>query len=358
MNPKVTVIVASYNNSKFLPACLDSLYHQSYTNFEVLVVDDCSTDDSYEICRNYLKRNRLFRVIRLNKNYGITYVRSIGLKEATGEYIAVLDSDDVATPNRLSSQVNWLDSHPDTVLVAAYYGVIDSGGKIIKHSKKVPIDDTSIRWWLTFGNCLIHSTVMYRKELALSCGGHDTSFVHGEDIELYSKLMTLGKIEAIPEVVSYWRSHKKSFSKLIASDEREKEYVAVVSRSIRLQTSQEVNFDVAAAVFYNSKRPAKSNLVFSAGIDVLIQTFDHFYRLGKKSYFQKQILARCFLKHLSRLRKRNQKQTWWKSGKNDLTRALKLLLLEKKYRWYFDRKLLTNLKLIDLIQLIKVSFIR
>jgi glycosyltransferase involved in cell wall biosynthesis len=358
MNPKVTVIVASYNNSKFLPVCLDSLWQQTYADFEVLVVDDCSTDNSYEICQNYSRRDHRFRIIGLDKNHGITHVRSIGLKKASGEYLAVLDSDDVASPNRLANQVKWLDSHPDTVMIAGYYGVVDSDGKIIKHCKKVPVDDTSIRWWLTFGNCLIHSTVMYRREVALVCGGHDTSFVHGEDIELYSKLLTHGKIEAISEVVSYWRSHKKSYSKLIASEEREQDYLKVVKRSIQLQTGQKVNMDVAAAIFYNSKQPAKSHLVFRAGIDVLIHAFNHFYQVGEKSNFQKQILAKCFIKHLSRLRKRNRKQAWWKDGKKDWTRALKFLLFNRKYRWYFDRKLLANLKMIDLIHLLKISFIR
>lgn len=357
MNPKVTVVVASYNNSKFLPACLDSLYRQNYVDFEVLVVDDCSTDNSYEVCQNYIEHDRRFRLIRLKKNHGITFVRSIGLKEASGEYVAVLDSDDVAAPKRLVNQAGWLDSHSDTVLVAGYYGVIDSNGKIIKHRKKVPVDDTSIRWWLTFGNCLIHSTVMYRKEIALASGGHDTSFIHGEDIELFSKLITYGEIEAIPEVVSYWRSHKKSFTKQIASEERERDYLAVVNRSIQLQTMQEVNMDITSAVFYNTKRPAKNKLVFSEAIDVLIRAFDHFYHPGERSNSQKQILARCFIKHTSRLRKRNQKETWWRIGKNDWTRALKYLICKKDYRWYFDRKLFTNLKLIDLFHLIKISFI-
>ena len=214
MPPKVTVIVASYNNARYLPACLDSLLHQTFSDFEVLVADDCSTDNSLEICQQYSKRDPRIRVITTEKNQGVTYVKHLGLKEATGEYIAVLDSDDVALPQRLEKQAAWLDSHPDTVLVAGYYGVIDANDRVIKRQKKAPIDDTSIRWWLTFGNCLIHSTVMYRGKPALDCGGYDVSFFHGEDIELYAKLLTVGKFEALPEVVSYWRSHRSSVTKL------------------------------------------------------------------------------------------------------------------------------------------------
>lgn len=356
MKPKVTVIVASYNNARFLPACLDSLLSQTFPDFEVLVIDDRSTDNSLEICQQYSKRDPRIRVITTEKNQGVTFAKHLGLKKAHGNYVAVLDSDDVALPQRLEKQVAWLDSHIDTVLVAGYYGVIDANDKIIKHKKKVPVDDTSIRWWLTFGNCLIHSTVMYRRAPALVCGGYDVAFVHGEDIDLMSKLLTLGKFEAIPEVMSFWRSHRSSVTKYVASEERERYYVALVKRSIQLQTRQDVDLDVAAAVFYNTKTPAKNEAAFGAGIDLLIQAFNYFCNSEQKSTSEKKALARCFIKHLSRLRKRNKKQAWWSSGKNDLYKALKFLQIEKRYRWYLDKKLFTNLKLIDLVQLIKISF--
>ncbi|MCU0645393.1 MAG: hypothetical protein MUC94_14195, partial [bacterium] len=241
-------------------------------------------------------------------------------------------------------------------LVAGYYGVIDANDKIIKHKKKVPVDDTSIRWWLTFGNCLIHSTVMYRRAPALACGGYDVAFIHGEDIDLMSKLLTLGKFEAIPEVMSFWRSHRSSVTKYVAAEERERYYVALVKRSIQLQTRQEVDLDVAAAVFYNSKRPAKNEAAFGAGIDLLIQAFNYFCNSEQKNTSAKKALARCFIKHLSRLRKRNKKQAWWHQGKNSWIEALQFLVNERGYRWYLDKKLLTNLKLVDLVQLIKISF--
>jgi glycosyltransferase involved in cell wall biosynthesis len=358
MPPKVTVIVASYNNARYLPACLDSLLHQTFTDFEALVVDDCSTDNSLEICQQYSKRDPRIRVITTEKNRGVIYTKHLGLEEAHGDYVAVLDSDDVALPQRLAKQAAWLDSHPDTVLVAGYYGVIDANDQVIKRQKKAPLNDTSIRWWLTFGTCLIHSTVMYRREPALACGGYDIAFVHGEDIDLMSKLLARGKFEAIPHVMSYWRSHQSSVTKYVSSEERERDYVALIKRSIQLQTKQEVDLDVAAAVFYNTKRPAKNAAVFKAGVETMIRAFDYYYHSEEKSPAEQKALARSFIKHVSRLRKRNKKQAWWSNGKSDWTRALKFLISEKGYRWYLDKKLFTKLKLIDLFQLTKISFTR
>ncbi|HEX9971692.1 MAG TPA: hypothetical protein VGD14_06440, partial [bacterium] len=169
-------------------------------------------------------------------------------------------------------------------------------------------------------------------------------------------LLTLGRFEAIPEVMSYWRSHQSSVTKHVASEERERDYVTLVKRSIQLQTKEEVDLDVAAAVFYNTRQPAKNAAVFTAGVETMIRAFDYFYHSSEKDISEKKALARCFIKHLSRLKKRNRKQAWWSNGKNEWTKALRFLLLEKSYCWYLDKKLLANLKLIDLVQLINISF--
>ncbi len=355
MPPKVTVLVASYNNARFLPACLDSLLNQTYSDFEVLVVDDCSTDESQKIADHYSRSDSRVKLITTEKNRGVTFTKHLGLERATGEYVAVLDSDDLAQPQRLEQQAAWLDSHPETVLVAGDYGVIDDTGKIIKRRKQVPHDDVSIRWWLTFGNCLIHSTVMFRRQPAIDGGGYDPYYFHGEDLDLYTKLLRVGKFAAIPEVVSLWRSHRASVTKYVPSEERERYYVELVQRSIQWQTGQDVDFDTAAAVFYNTRRPARSDIAFRAGIETIISAFDYFGSAAATHQSALQILARCFIKHLVRLRKRNKKQTWWLDGRGDWVRGLRFLIVDAGYRWYRDSKLWLNLPLPELFQLIKIG---
>lgn len=339
MAPKVSVLVASYNNGRFLPACLDSLLQQSFADFEALVVDDCSTDNSLEIARMYSQRDARIRVIRTETNRGVTHTKQVGLQAASGEYVAILDSDDLAQPARLQQQVAWLEAHPDTVLVAGDYGVIDAAGKTTRRRKRVPHDALSIRWWLTFGNCLIHSTVMYRRQPALDSGGYDPYFFHGEDLDLYTKLLCRGTFAALPEIVSLWRSHRGSVTKYVAPEERERYYVELVQRSIRWQTSQPVALDVAAAVFYNTKQPARSETAFQSGIETLIGAFDYFYRDAAKNRSAQKILARCFIKHLVRLRKRNKHQPWWHRGKHHWLSGWRFLVSEVGYHWYADGKI-------------------
>lgn len=343
MSPKVSVIVGSYNNARFLPACLDSLLHQTYADFEVLVVDDCSNDHSLKIAQEYSRSDARIRVISTEKNEGVTNTKHLGLRAAEGEYVAILDSDDVALPERLERQVAWLDSHLETVLVAGNYGIIDAEGKIIKRRKKVPRDDLSIRWWLTFGNCLIHSTVMYRRQPAVDNGAYDRYYFHGEDLDLYTKLLRVGKFAAIPEVVSLWRSHRASVTKYVASEERERYYIELVQRSIQWQIGQSVDLNVAAAVFYNTKRPAKGEMDFRAGIETLIYALSHFYQAVEGNKSDRKILARCYIQHLVRLRKRNKNQPWWPFGKAAWLRGLQFLVSDIGYRWYRDGKIWSHL---------------
>lgn len=352
MVPKVTVIVASYNNARFLPACLDSLLHQTFADFEVLVVDDCSTDNSLEIARTYSQRDPRIRVISTEQNQGVTHTKHLGLRSATGEYVAILDSDDIARPERLEMQVAWLDLHPETILVAGDYGVIDANGKTITRRKRVPGDDVAIRWWLTFGNCLIHSTVMFRRQPASDSGGYDRYYFHGEDLDLYGKLLRLGKFAAIPAVVSLWRSHRASVTKYVTSEEREQYYIELVQRSILWQTGQQVDFDTAAAVFFNTKRPARSETAFRAGIETMIAAFSHFYEAAQKRTAARKILARCFIKHLVRLKKRNKNQPWWHDGKGDWLRGWRFLVSEIGHRCYLDRRMWLNLSPIEILPLL------
>ncbi|MDD2332623.1 MAG: glycosyltransferase family A protein, partial [Candidatus Cloacimonetes bacterium] len=101
IQPRVSVIVASYNNGRYLGRCLQSLGVQSLQDFEVLVIDDCSTDDSREIYTSFSANDPRFRYHELPENKGITYVRNIAFELAKGKYIAVLDADDIAYPTRL-----------------------------------------------------------------------------------------------------------------------------------------------------------------------------------------------------------------------------------------------------------------
>src|SRR5262245_820186 len=115
--PRVSVMMAAYNGGNLIRESINSVLAQSFTDFEMIIIDDCSTDDTPEVLRSYTDQR--LRILRNEVNLGVVGTRNRGLEEAHGDYIAILDQDDVSRPNRLAAQVAYLDSHPGTVLIAS-----------------------------------------------------------------------------------------------------------------------------------------------------------------------------------------------------------------------------------------------
>ncbi len=128
-NPKVSVIMSVYNGDKYLREAIESILNQTFTDFEFIIVNDGSTDNSLEIIESY--DDERIKTINNKKNIGLTKSLNKALKFAKGKYIARQDADDVSLPNRFEKQVEYLDSHPEVALVGTSVYLIDENGKII-----------------------------------------------------------------------------------------------------------------------------------------------------------------------------------------------------------------------------------
>src|SRR5262245_21907442 len=117
--PRVTVLIPVYNRVQYVAVAIESILAQHFTNFELLLIDDGSTDGSLEVLRSYTADPRV-RLLRNESNLGIPRTRNKGVALARGEYVAMLDSDDYAYPTRLGRQVDFLDRHPDYALVGTW----------------------------------------------------------------------------------------------------------------------------------------------------------------------------------------------------------------------------------------------
>jgi glycosyltransferase involved in cell wall biosynthesis len=359
MKPKVSVIVMIYNSAPYLRFCLDSLRGQSRGDFEALLVDDASTDESPAICRAYADLDCRFRVIRFNSNRGLSRCRAETLPEAKGEYAAVLDSDDMAHPQRFERQVAFLEGRPETVLAAGHYAVIDREGRETGDIFRAPFSDAEIRWRLAFGNCLGHSTVMFRKAEALACGGYDATARGGEDMDLYSRLLTLGKAGAIPGIACYWRDHAVNKTKVEPQANRDY-YGPLVKESIRRQLGCDVSDAVARAVVDTYLEPADNHAVFREAL-ALVAASPWFLRGFRGERLPVgAALKRCALLGMLRLRRRNSGETWWTAAEPEWRGAVKELSGRgKKYYWFTDGALFRPKRLIagsELIPLMAAVF--
>ncbi len=150
MKCETSIIIPNYNNGEYLNDCIDSIINQDYKNYEAIIIDDNSTDNSLETLEKH-KENSRIKIITLKKNKGPSFCRNIGIRASKGKYIAFLDSDDVWKPNKLSIQITYMKNNNHNFTYTDYYSFKDLENKIIKNTNvkktfdyKTFLTDTSI----------------------------------------------------------------------------------------------------------------------------------------------------------------------------------------------------------------------
>lgn len=203
MAPRVSVLIAEYNAGPFLAAAIDSVLAQTFTEFDLVVVDDASTDGSRGIVEGY--RDSRVRLIVNDRNLGAGGARNRGLGAISSEYVVFLDGDDLCFPQRLARQVAYLDEHPDVAAVGAQARLIDIAGRTIGEVRR-PVTELGIRWWRIFGSPLIHSSVMLRRAVVWDeLGGYEEAFRFGEDFDLWYRMAKRYAIHNLPETLVAYR---------------------------------------------------------------------------------------------------------------------------------------------------------
>jgi glycosyltransferase involved in cell wall biosynthesis len=205
----VSILMPVYNGEPYLREALDSVFAQNYANFELIVIDDGSTDGTPEVLDSV--RDSRLRVYRCCENRGVAARLAEGLSLCSGEYVARLDADDIARPDRLEKQVTLLEEDPKRVIVAGGYQVVDELGRVLDRYCR-PREHIEIEWSLLFENTVAHSAVMFRTTAALDVGGYDRHRVHVEDYDLWSRLLEVGKAVGANGVVVSLRQHQRRVS--------------------------------------------------------------------------------------------------------------------------------------------------
>lgn len=206
---KLSVILAVSNGEKFIKSAIESILEQTFTDFEFIIVDDASTDATPAILED-LEDKRLQIVINKKKK-GLTASLNLGLKLAQGEYIARMDADDIALPNRFDQQIEVLEKQQDLALVGTGAELIDEEGKTIGR-KHFPASFAVIKRVIMRFNPFIHPSVMIRRKVIEQIGGYDESLDGAEDYDLFLRIVKDYKAINLPEVLLKYRIQKKSVS--------------------------------------------------------------------------------------------------------------------------------------------------
>lgn len=201
--PRATVLMPVYNGEAFLRAAVESILAQTFTDFELLVIDDGSADGSADIVASYADPR--VRLVRNDSNLGLVATLNRGIELARGAYIVRMDCDDVSLPERLQLQVEFMEAHPEVGVCGAWY--LEFGDGVRRTTRCAP-DHESIRCGTLFNPVVGHPTVILRRELLLENGlRYDAEFRHAEDYRLWADALRSCRFANIPEVLLHYRLH-------------------------------------------------------------------------------------------------------------------------------------------------------
>jgi glycosyltransferase involved in cell wall biosynthesis len=300
--PKVTVLMPVYNAAKYIGEAIDSVLQQTFTDFELLIINDGSTDNTKEVIHFY-DDNRIILIDHL-ANRGIAAALNTGLYKANGKYIGRFDADDICFPERLLEQVSFLDNHPEYVLTGSDAEYIAENGEHLFYFKCFGHTNEQLLHKL-YSHCpVIHSSVMYRKDAVIESGGYSLHAHNFEDYFLWVKLKEYGKFSNMPKrlikvrfnpssstIDEKWRGKlfREIKKKIIKRGSITKEEGNILLTIIKKQNVQKIKEGAYYALcgkkfLVNNHQPKKARPLLSKAIKIYPYRWDN-YALYMLSYF-------------------------------------------------------------------------
>ena len=236
---KVSLIMTVYNGERFLREAIESCLEQTYSNLELIIMDDGSIDSSLEIINSF-HDDRI--ILLLNEsNKGQSYSRNRGIKESTGEYIAIMDADDVAYPDRIEGQIDYLKFEGADICFS-WADLIDSEGNVIG-VKRTTVNQNLLRAKLLFECPLIHPTAFWRKSVfVLNNLWYDEQYTYAQDYELWSRAIRQVNFAVLEESLLKFRFRNEASISFAKVDKQEAFRKIISERQIKLFCGKEVDY--------------------------------------------------------------------------------------------------------------------
>jgi glycosyltransferase involved in cell wall biosynthesis len=227
-----------YNARRYIGPAIESILRQTFQDFELLILNDASTDGSREIVSSF--SDARIRVLDNEMNLGLAKTLNRGLQSAQGELIARQDADDLSHHERLERQVAFLLKHPEIALVGTQAIIIDESGNYKRILLDRPHDHIAIRWDLLFDNSFVHTSVMFRTAIVRDeLGGYDPSYVACEDYELWSRVTEACTVANLPSHLVSHRLHPASKREGTEETVKVHDLVRVITRNAETMFGKE-----------------------------------------------------------------------------------------------------------------------
>ncbi len=213
--PLVSVLMPCYNAEKYVEKSITSILDQTYTNLQIIAIDDCSTDGTSEILARLAKQDNRIQVISNETNLRLIKTLNKGVSLCEGEYIARMDADDISLPTRIEKEVDFLEQHKDHDIVSTLFYAFRSENPSKLSFHYSPLVDSELRGYMLFRSGICHPAVMIRKCVFAELGlKFELEYLHVEDYALWSQAIYKTKIANIGEPLLLYRVHQSQVSSL------------------------------------------------------------------------------------------------------------------------------------------------
>lgn len=212
--PKLSVVMSVHNGLPFLSEAVESVLHQSYGEFEFVVVDDGSTDDSLRVLSEYAARDKRMVLVHQQVSGGAASGRNRGIQLAQGEYLACQDADDISLPDRFARQVEFLDRQPDVGVLGTWLQFINENGLLLGDVGFPRLShDKDLQAHLLDNNCICGGSVMMRRRCLDVVGGYNPELALSEDYDLWLRLAEVTCLANLPACLYLYRQHSGQSSR-------------------------------------------------------------------------------------------------------------------------------------------------
>jgi glycosyltransferase involved in cell wall biosynthesis len=286
--PKLSVLMPVYNASAFLQDAIQSVLDQSFIDFEFVIMNDGSTDDSEKIIQSF--QDKRIRYIKNTANLKLIKTLNLGFSLALGKYIARIDADDICLPNRFEKQIAFLEIHPEIGVLGSCASIIDEHNQVMGDCI-YPKDHDVIALDLVRYNPMIHPSVMIRtsilKEQTILFDEH---FVHTEDYELWTRLIAKTKFANLPEKLLLYRRHSSQISSVYTSEQ------LILNKQISVNYLKQIGWKNMEAITWYFSLLEKDRITFKDGLIAYQSIYDE--NRDKKFFstihFENQLKKRFF----------------------------------------------------------------
>jgi glycosyltransferase involved in cell wall biosynthesis len=285
--PEISVLMSAYNAEKYIGQAIQSVLSQTFSDFELIIINDGSIDRTENIVDGF-KDDRIKYFTQINQ--GVSKSLNRGLKIANGKYIARLDADDICHPDRLEKQYKFMEENPSYVVCGSYTEVIDDDGNFIYTYKDIPTTNEEIQIQFEYKNCIVNSSSFYKRENAISIGGYyEPIMQYFEDFMFFYNIIKTGKAYNFSEPLIKYRVTPGSISSRTNNVRYNKLVLDVIHRGYITDNEKKILFT------YRNKK-AKKHIQLSnhyLALSRLVFTYQNNYNRAY-NYFRKSIRANLF----------------------------------------------------------------